>query len=244
MQVEPNPISLMPTIVVKNVPRPDTALLQRLGQFGVATVHEAQGRTGLLARYLRPIYPGAKTSGSALTVLAHPGDNTMLHVAAEVCRPGDVIVIALSSENSDGMLGELLATSFRARGAVGVIIDAGCRDVAEMAKMGFPVWSKAVSAKGTVKATLGSINVPVVCAGAVVQPGDAIVADDDGVVTVPRSELDAVLEASQQREEREAKVRARLAAGELGLDIYNMRPKLAQLGLTYVDSPPSGAVRP
>jgi 4-hydroxy-4-methyl-2-oxoglutarate aldolase len=225
----------MPTIAIKNVPRPDLSLLQRLGQFGVATLHEAQGRTGLLAPYLRPIFPGAKASGSALTVLAHPGDNTMLHVAAEICRPGDVIVIALSSENSDGMLGDLLATSFRARGAVGVIIDAGCRDVAEMTKMRFPVWSKAVSAKGTVKATLGSVNVPVVCAGNVVHPGDAIVADDDGVVTLPRLEVEAVLEAAQQREEREAKVRARLAAGELGLDIYNMRQKLAQLGLVYAE---------
>ncbi len=225
----------MPNIVVRNVPRPDSTLLKRLGTFGVATVHEAQGRTGLLAPYLRPIYSGAKTAGSALTVLAHPGDNTMLHVAAEICRPGDVIVVGLSSENSDGMLGELLATSFRARGAMGVIIDAGCRDVAEMSKMGFPVWSKAVSAKGTVKATLGSINVSVVCAGAIVQPGDAILADDDGVVTVPRSELEAVLQAAEQREERETKVRARLAAGELGLDIYNMRPKLEQLGLVYVD---------
>lgn len=234
----------MPTIVVKNVPRPDPALLQRLGQFGVATIHEAQGRTGLLAPYLRPIYPGAKACGSAVTVLSHPGDNTMLHVAADVCRPGDVIVVALSSDNSDGMLGELLATSFRARGAVGVIIDAGCRDMAEMTKMGFPVWSKAVSAKGTVKATLGSVNIPVVCAGAVVNPGDAIAADDDGVVAVPRSELETVLQASQQREEREAKVRARLAAGELGLDIYNMRPKLAQLGLIYADEPPSADDRP
>lgn len=226
----------MPNIVVRNVPRPDPALLQRLGLFGVATVHEAQERTGLLAPYLRPIYSGAKACGSALTVLAHPGDNTMLHVAAEICQPGDVIVIGLSSENSDGMLGELLATSFRARGAVGVIIDAGCRDVAEMTKMGFPVWSKAVSAKGTVKVTLGSINVPVVCAGAVVQPGDAILADDDGVVTVSRSELESVLQAAQQREERETKVRARLAAGELGLDIYDMRPKLEQLGLVYLDN--------
>jgi 4-hydroxy-4-methyl-2-oxoglutarate aldolase len=226
----------MPNVVVKNIPRPDPALLKRLGHFGVATVHEAQGRTGLLAPSLRPLYPGAKTSGSALTVLAHPGDNITLHVAAEVCRPGDVIVVALSSENSDGMLGELLATSFRARGAVGLIVDAGCRDVAEIAKMGFPVWSKVVSAKGTVKATLGSINVPVVCAGTVVNPGDAILADDDGVVTVPRLELETVLEAAQQREEREAKVRARLAAGELGLDIYNMRPKLEQLGLVYLDN--------
>src|ERR1700746_3780816 len=216
----------MRTIAVKNILRPDRALLRRLGQFGVGPVHEAQGRTGLLAPYLRPIFAGAKASGSALTVLAHPGDNTMLHVAAEVCRPGDLIVIALSSANSDGMLGELLATSFRARGAVGVVIDAGCRDVAEMTKMGFPVWSQAVSAKGTVKATLGSVNVPVVCAGTVVHPGDACLADDDGVVTVPQSELETVLQAAQQREEREAKVRARLAAGELGLDIYNMRPKL------------------
>jgi 4-hydroxy-4-methyl-2-oxoglutarate aldolase len=225
----------MPNIVVRNLPRPDPALLKRLGMFGVATVHEAQGRTGLLASYLRPIYSGAKAYGSALTVLTHPGDNTMLHVAAEICQPGDVIVIGLSSENSDGMLGELLATSFRARGAMGVIVDAGCRDVAEMTKMGFPVWSKAVSAKGTVKATLGSINVPVVCAGAVVQPGDAILADDDGVVTVSRSELESVLQAAQQREERETKVRARLAAGELSLDIYDMRRKLEQLGLVYLD---------
>jgi 4-hydroxy-4-methyl-2-oxoglutarate aldolase len=225
----------MPNIVVRNLPRPDPALLKRLGMFGVATVHEAQGRTGLLAPYLHPIYPGAKAYGSALTVLTHPGDNTMLHVAAEICQPGDVIVIGLSSENSDGMLGELLATSFRARGAMGVIVDAGCRDVAEMTKMGFPVWSKAVSAKGTVKATLGSINVPVVCAGALVQPGDAILADDDGVVTVSRSDLESVLQAAQQREERETKVRARLAAGELGLDIYDMRRKLEQLGLVYLD---------
>ena len=159
----------------------------------------------------------------------------MLHVAAEVCRSGDVIVVALSSENLDGMLGELLATSFRARGAMAVIIDAGCRDVAEMTRMGFPVWSKAVSAKGTVKATLGSINVPVVCGGTIVNPGDAILADDDGVVTVPRSELETVIQAAQQREEREAKVRARLASGELGLDIYNMRPKLEQLGLVYLN---------
>ena len=227
----------MPTIVVTNVPRPDPLLLQRLGEFGVATVHEAQGRTGLLQPYLRPIYPGAKAGGSALTVLAHPGDNTMLHVAAEICRPGDVIVVALSSENSDGMLGELLATSFRARGAAGAIIDAGCRDVAAMGKMAFPVWSKAVSAKGTVKATLGSVNVPIVCAGTLIRPGDALLADDDGVVVVPRAELGTVLQAAQQREEREAKVRARFAAGELGLDIYNMRPKLAQLGLTYVEDP-------
>jgi 4-carboxy-4-hydroxy-2-oxoadipate aldolase/oxaloacetate decarboxylase len=178
----------------------------------------------------------ARASGMAL------GDRSTVRKANVVkasSLPGDVIVIALSSENSDGMLGELLATSFRAQGAVGVIIDAGCRDVAELAKMGFPVWSKAVSAKGTVKATLGSVNVPVVCSGAVVYPGDAILADDDGVVTVPQSELETVVQAAQQREEREAKVRARLAAGELGLDVYNMRQKLAQLGLTYIDGSPS-----
>src|SRR5258708_17026218 len=163
----------MPNIVVRNVPRPDSTLLKRLGTFGVATVHEAQGRTGLLAPYLRPIYSGAKTAGSALTVLAHPGDNTMLHVAAEICRPGDVIVVGLSSENSDGMLGELLATSFRARGAMGVIIDAGCRDVAEMSKMGFPVWSKAVSAKGTVTATLDSITGSAGGASPIGRPGAA-----------------------------------------------------------------------
>jgi 4-hydroxy-4-methyl-2-oxoglutarate aldolase len=236
--------AMPPNIVVKNVPRPDPALLKRLAEFGVATIHEAQGRTGLLAPSLRPIYTGAKASGSALTVLAHPGDNIMLHVAAEVCRPGDVIVVGLSSENQDGMLGELLATSFRARGAMGIIIDAGCRDVAEMTKMSFPVWSKAVSAKGTVKATLGSINVPVVCGGTLINPGDAILADDDGVVTIPRAELEAVLEAANQREEKEAKVRSRLASGELGLDIYNMRPKLEQLGLVYLDSDRESDVAP
>jgi 4-hydroxy-4-methyl-2-oxoglutarate aldolase len=230
----------MPNTVVRNVPRPNSTLLNRLARFGVATVHEAQGRSGLLAPYLRPIYGGAKACGSVLTVLVHPGDNIMLHVAAEICQPGDVIVVGLSSENSDGMLGELLATSFRARGAVGVILDAGCRDIAEMTKMGFPVWSKAISAKGTVKATLGSINVPVVCAGAMVNPGDAILADDDGVVTVPRLELEKVLQAAHQREEKEAEVRARLAAGELGLDIYNMRPKLEQLGLVYLEHDNAG----
>src|SRR5258708_13468538 len=218
----------MRSIVGRNVPRADSTLLKRLGTFGVATVHEAQGRTGLLAPYLRPIYSGAKTAGSALTVLAHPGDNTMLHVAAEICRPGDVIVVGLSSENSDGMLGELLATSFRARGAMGVIIDAGCRDVAEMSKMGFPVWSQAVSAKGTVKATLGSINVSVVCAGAIVQPGDAILADDDGVVTVPRSELEAVLQAAEHREERDTKVRAHLAARDAAPDLSTIPPTFTQ----------------
>ena len=223
-------------VVITGLPRSAPEQLQRLGRFGVATIHEAQSRTGLLASYLRPIYPRARIAGTALTVLAHPGDNTMLHVAATVCRPGDIIVVALSSPNGDGMLGDLLATSFRAHGAVGVIIDAGCRDVAALTEMEFPVWSKAISAKGTVKGALGSVNVPVVCAGALVHPGDAIVADDDGVVVVPRELLEEVIAASAVREERETAVRARLAAGELGLDIYAMRDKLRQAGLVYVSA--------
>jgi 4-hydroxy-4-methyl-2-oxoglutarate aldolase len=220
---------------VRNIERPTADQLKRLGQFGVATIHEAQGRTGLLAPYLRPIYPGAKAVGSALTVLAHPGDNLMMHVAADLCHPGDVIVVALSSANTDAMLGDLLATSFRAHGGLAVVIDAGCRDVSELTAMKFPVWSKAISAKGAVKATAGSVNVPVVCAGTVVNPGDAVLADDDGVVIVPRADIERVILASQEREDREVKVRARLAAGELGLDIYGMRPKLEQLGLKYVE---------
>jgi len=218
---------------VRSVERPTADQLKRLGRFGVATIHEAQGRTGYLAPYMRPIYAGAKAVGSALTVLAHPGDNMMMHVACELCREGDVIVVALSSENTDAMLGDLLATSFRAHGGVGVVIDAGCRDVSELTAMKFPVWAKAISAKGAVKATLGSVNVPVVCAGQVVNPGDAIVGDDDGVVVVPRAEIEKVIAASAEREEREAKVRVRLAAGELGLDINGMRGKLEQMGLKY-----------
>lgn len=205
--------------------------IQELGRYGVATVHEALGRTGLLHAGMRPVYPGAKAAGTALTVLAHPGDNLMLHVAAALCKPGDFIVVALSSENTDGMLGELLATSFRARGGVGVVLDAGCRDVAELTRMNFPVWSRAISAKGTVKATLGQVNVPVVCAGQLVRPGDAVLADDDGVVVVPAEKLNDTLEAARQREEKEARVRERLAAGELGLDIYGLREKLAQMGM-------------
>ena len=224
------------SIAVRNIDRPTTDQLQRLGRFGVATIHEAQGRIGLLAPYMRPIYPGARAVGSALTVLAPPGDNMMMHVAADLCQPGDLVVVAVSSDNTDAMLGDLLATSFRAHGGVGVVIDAGCRDVGELTNMKFPVWSKAISAKGAVKATLGSVNVPVVCAGIVVNPGDAVVGDDDGVVIVSRADIERVIAVSEERETREAVVRTRLAAGEVGLDIYSMRPKLEQLGLKYVDA--------
>ena len=226
---------LTQNVVVRNVTRTRTDQLDKLKAFGVATIHEAQGRTGLLAPYMRPIYPGARTVGSTLTVLAHPGDNTMLHVAASVCQPGDIIVVALSSDNSDGMLGELLATSFRAHGGVAVVIDAGCRDVAELSQMQFPVWSKAISAKGTVKGALGAVNVRVVCAGAIVNPGDAVVADDDGVVIVKRDSVEQVIELSAQRELKEAEMRKRLAKGELGLDIYGLRTKLESQGLRFID---------
>jgi 4-hydroxy-4-methyl-2-oxoglutarate aldolase len=213
------------------VSRPDAALIDELAHFGVATVHEAQGRTGLLAPGIRPVYPGAKTAGVALTVLAHPGDNLMMHVAAALCRPGDVIVVALSSPNTDAMLGELLATSYRAHGGTGVVLDGGCRDVAELARMNFPVWSAAISAKGTVKATPGAVNIPVVCGGQLVRPGDAVLGDDDGVVVVRQEDLPAVIQASRARDEKEARVRERLAAGELGLDIYGLREKLAAMGM-------------
>lgn len=225
----------MRTVAIRNVKRPGAEQLAALSAFGVATLHEAQGRTGLLSSAIRPIYSGAKATGTALTVLAHPGDNTMLHVAAEICQPGDVIVVALTSPNTDGMLGDLLATSYRARGGVGVVIDAGCRDRAELARMQFPVWSKAISAQGTVKATLGAVNVAVVCAGALIHPGDAIIGDDDGVVVVPRDAVDEVARLAAAREEKEALVRARLARGELGLDIYGMRARLEAQGLRWVE---------
>jgi 4-hydroxy-4-methyl-2-oxoglutarate aldolase len=220
-------------IAVRNVTRADAASVAQLAGYGVATVHEALGRMGLMAPYMRPIYAGAKVCGTAVTIFAHPGDNWMLHVAAEFLQAGDVAVLATSSENADGMFGDLLATSFRARGAVGLVLDAGCRDTAILHDMGFPVWAKAVHAKGTVKATVGSVNTPIVCAGALVHPGDVIVADDDGVVVVPKAHAASVAAAAAARESKEAGTRQRLAAGELGLDVYGMREALAKAGLTY-----------
>jgi len=219
--------------IVRNISRPDAAAIKLLGELGVATVHEAQTRTGLMRPYMRPIYPTAKMAGPAITVISQPGDNLMIHAAVELCQPGDVLVVTTTSESTDGMFGELLASSLRVRGCAGLIIEAGVRDVADLTAMEFPVWAKAISAQGTVKATAGSVNVEISCAGAVVHPGDVIVADVDGVVVVERERAVEVAQLSDQRRIKEEKSRARLKAGEVGLDMYGLRAKLKELGVEY-----------
>lgn len=221
--------------IVRRIQRPNSETIKILGNAGVATVHEAQGRSGLLRPYMRPIYPTARVAGPAVTVSCQPGDNLMIHASIEVCHPGDILVVVTTSESTDGMFGELLGVSCQAHGIAGLIIDAGVRDTAELATMSFPVWAKAVSAQGTVKSTAGDVNIPVVCAGAMINPGDVIVADADGVVVVPREKAGQVAQASEQRIAKEERSRQRLRTGELGLDFYGLRAKLVELGVEFVD---------
>jgi 4-hydroxy-4-methyl-2-oxoglutarate aldolase len=223
--------------VIRNIHRAALATIESLERLGVATTHEAAGRGGLMRPYMRPLWRGARVAGSAVTVLCHPGDNWMIHVAVEVLKPGDVLVVACSSENSDGAFGDLLATSLKARGAKGVVLDMGCRDVAEITALALPVWSRAISAKGTVKASLGAVNSGVVCAGVQVNPGDVVIADDDGIMVVAREDAAKVAQAGEERERKEAAVRERLRKGELSLDLYDMRKSLAERGLEYLDGP-------